>query len=417
MLGTADVVVLGLAAAFGAGAFAVWGPAAAAAGTWLPAAVVLAGIVVACTITGTADLVACRMPQQHGREVAELGALDISRADLPPGLGRVGGVAFLVARSVAAAAAAAVFGSYVLPAQPLPTAIAAIVVATAANVAGVRWTARGSYALVGGTVAVLLFAVVIGLLADGDGRIASAAAARPDAVPTGGGPLGIACAAGFVCFAFAGAARVAVLGEASRRPEVTLRRAVPLAVGIAVAVYLLVTVALLVGMGADRLAVETAPLAAVVDAGRAPALGVLVRVGAAVAAGSALLSILIGLSRTMVTMARSGELPVALSVTGTRGRPVRADLVGGAVAVAVVCVAGQAATIAVAACSVLIAYAVVNVAALRMPAGARRWPRWSSALGAVLAVVLAAALPLPTVVVAVALTAVGWAACTVRVTR
>jgi len=41
--GTADAVVLGLAATLGAGVFGVWGPAAGAAGAWLPMAVVVAG--------------------------------------------------------------------------------------------------------------------------------------------------------------------------------------------------------------------------------------------------------------------------------------------------------------------------------------------------------------------------------------
>ena len=50
---------------------------------------------------------------------------------------------------------------------------------------------------------------------------------------------------------------------------------------------------LIVVLGADRLAQQMAPLAAVVDAGGAPGLGVIVRVGAAVAAGSALLSVLV----------------------------------------------------------------------------------------------------------------------------
>ena len=58
--GTADAVVLGLAAMLGTGVFAVWTPAAAAAGPWLPVAVVLAGVVAACNAASTADLAATR---------------------------------------------------------------------------------------------------------------------------------------------------------------------------------------------------------------------------------------------------------------------------------------------------------------------------------------------------------------------
>ena len=55
----------------------------------------------------------------------------------------------------------------------------------------------------------------------------------------------------------------------------------------------------------------------------------------------------------------------------------------------VVLVAGPAAAIAVSACSVLVYYALINLAALRLPAADRRW-RWTSALGIVLSLVLAA---------------------------
>ena len=98
----------------------------------------------------------------------------------------------------------------------------------------------------------------------------------------------------------------------------------------------------------------------------------LVRVGAAVAAGSALLSVLVGISRTALAMARGGDLPRGLGRVGPRGTPWRADLaVGDGRVVAVL--AGPAAAIALSACSVLVYYAVINLAALRLPR-ARRWP-------------------------------------------
>src|SRR5690606_11835992 len=89
------------------------------------------------------------------------------------------------------------------------------------------------------------------------------------------------------------------------------RRAVALALGIMLLTYLLVAAALMVGLGTDRLATEATPLVTVVDAGEASALGVLVRAGAAVAAGSALLSVLVGVSRTALAMARRAGGPRA----------------------------------------------------------------------------------------------------------
>jgi APA family basic amino acid/polyamine antiporter len=403
-LGTADAVVLGLAAMLGTGVFAVWAPAAAAAGPWLLLAVVLAGIVAACNAASTADL-AVAHPESGGGYV-------YGRERLSPAAGRLAGVAFLVGKTASAAAAAGIFGAYVLPAEPRPAAVLVIAAVTVLNTAGVRWTARAAYALVGGILTVLLVVILVGLLGPGGAEVASAAAPEPGTVAMRDGVLGVFTAAGLIFFAFAGYARIATLGEEVRDPARTLRTAITVALGITLVTYLLVAVALLVGLGVERLATESAPLVALVDTGGASALGVLVRVGAAVAAGSALLSVLVGVSRTALAMARRADLPGGLAVIGSRGTPQRADLAGGLVAVAVAVLAGPVAAIALSACSVLVYYAVINLAALRLPAAQRRWPRWASWLGLFLCVGLAALLPLQQVLITAAALAVGWTACT-----
>ncbi|WP_300014022.1 APC family permease [Pseudonocardia sp.] len=402
-LGTADAVVLGMAAMLGTGVFAVWGPAAAAAGPWMLVAVVLAAVVAACNAASTADL-AVAHPESGGGYV-------YGRERLAPGAGRLAGVAFLVGKTASAAAAAGIFGTYVLPSAPGAAAVVVILAVTALNVTGVRWTARGAYALVGGTLAVLLLVVVSGLLGMPE-EPASAAVPTEVPDPVQGGPLGVLTAAGFVFFAFAGYARIATLGEEVRDPSRTLRRAIEIALVTVFAVYLLVGVALIVGLGIDRLAIESAPLVALVDAGPSPALGVLVRVGAAVAAGSALLSVLVGVSRTGLAMARRGELPTALAVIGTRGTPWRADLAGGAVAIVVALTAGPAAAIALSACSVLVYYAVINLAALRLVPEQRRWPAWTSWAGFGLCLALAALLPIVQVAITALALVAGWGLCT-----
>jgi len=304
-----------------------------------------------------------------------------------------------------------VFGGYVLPSQPLTAAIPAVVVISVLNSAGVRWTARGAYTLVGGTLVVLMAVVLVGLFGPGPD-----AAVSPAVDPASGvgepSVLGVLTAAGLIFFAFAGYARIATLAGEVVDPERTLRRAIGLALGIALAAYVLVAVALLTGLGSARLAVEPSPLVVLVDANGANALGVLVRVGAAVAAGSALLSVLVGVSRTAVAMARRGDLPKGFGRIGRRGTPYRADAVGGLVTVALTVLAGPAAAIALSACSVLVYYAVINLAALRLSDGERRWPRWTAWLGLVLCLGLAVLLPLNAVLATAAALAVGWIAVT-----
>jgi APA family basic amino acid/polyamine antiporter len=298
-----------------------------------------------------------------------------------------------------------VFGAYVLPSAPLPAALLVVAVATALNIAGVRWTARSAYALVGGTLAVLLVVAAVGL--SGRGPVDSPPLTSVVVDP---GPAGVATAAGLVFFAFAGYARVATLGGEVRDPERTIPRAIRLALAITLVVYLLVASALLVGLGPERLARQMSPLAALVDSWGAPGLGVLVRVGAAVAAGSALLSVLVGISRTAQAMAKGRDLPRCLTAVGPRGTPWPADLLGGVIAALVAAFAGPAAAIALSACSVLVYYGVINVAALRLYERGPR--RWIAGLGVLLCLLLALLLPLAQVLITAAALAVGWTAST-----
>jgi len=163
-------------------------------------------------------------------------------------------------------------------------------------------------------------------------------------------------------------------------------------------------------LGPERLAQQMAPLSALVDAWGAPGLGVIVRVGAAVAAGSALLSVLVGLSSTALAMAQGRDLPGCLTRIGPRGTPWVADLLGGAIAATVAALAGPTAAIALSACSVLVYYGVINVAALRL--NAHGVLRGVAAAGVLLCVLLALLLPLPQVLLTAAALAVGWTAAT-----
>ncbi|MBO0849170.1 MAG: APC family permease [Pseudonocardia sp.] len=406
-LGSADAVVLGLAVMLGTGVFIVFAPAAARAGAWLPLAVVLAGAVAACNAFSTADL-AARYPDPGGGHL-------FGRQRLAPWAGRLAGVALLAGKTASAAAAAGVFGHYVLPARPLCAAVPLIVVVGMLNAFGVRWTARGARVVVPGVLAVLAMVVLVGFvwrvspdwspggLSDADttgaakipiaGMPASSSAVDLGASPHPVGPLGVLTAAGLVFFAFAGYERAAGLGDEVCDLTHSLRRTIPVALLIALVTYLAVAAALLHALGVTRLGMQSAPLAAAVGGADAPALGVVVRVGAAAATVTVLLGVLAGVGRTTLAMARRHELPGWLAEVGRAGTPLRADLVGAAGAVLVAVLAGPVAAVALSACCMLVYYALINFAALRLPATARRWPAWASAVGLVLCVGLAVLLP------------------------
>jgi basic amino acid/polyamine antiporter, APA family len=398
-LGTGDAVVIGLGAMLGAGVFAAPGPAAAAAGSWLLAGLAIAAFVAYCNATSSAQLAAL-YPESGGTYV-------YARERLGGFWGFLAGWSFVVGKTASLSAMALTFGAYLSPDLARPIGIGAVVALTAVNYLGVKktaWLTRLIVAVVLGALAVVVAAAFLG----GDGNLGT----LPTDLPAG--PMGILQSAGLLFFAFAGYARLATLGEEVRDPTVTIPRAIPLALGIVVTIYAVVLTAALVTVGPDALATAPAPLVAVVEASAWPQLAPAVQVGAAVAAAGVLLSLLAGISRTTLAMARRRELPRYLDAVHPRFRtPHLAELTAGGLVCAIVLFADLRSAIGFSSFAVLTYYALANASAWTLTKGERRWPRWLAGLGVVLCVGLAITLPLVAVLGGTALLAVGsgvWAA-------
>ncbi|MBA2338430.1 MAG: amino acid permease [Acidimicrobiia bacterium] len=397
-LGLGDAVVVGLGAMLGAGVFAAIGPAAAAAGSWLLVGLGLAGVVAYANATSSAQLAAV-YPEAGGTYV-------YGRHLLGPFWGYLAGWGFVVGKTASLAAMALTVGAYAFPGQARVVGVGAVVAMTAVNLAGIRKTAAVTRVIVA-VVLLALAAVVAGGLSGAAASVGNLSAANP------GGLGGVLQAAGLLFFAFAGYARIATLGEEVVDPERTIPRAIPLALGIALAVYAVVAVAALVAVGPEILAAANAPLAAAV-AGTPWLVGV-VRVGGAVAALGVLLSLLAGVSRTSFAMARNGELPRWLGAVHPSTRtPYRAEVTAGVVTVAVVAVADLRDAIGFSSFAVLSYYAIANASAWRQPPQQRRWPRPLPVIGVIGCVVLALALPLGAVIGGAVVLALGAAIWLVR---
>jgi basic amino acid/polyamine antiporter, APA family len=251
---------------------------------------------------------------------------------------------------------------------------------------------------------------VAGMLLGGQADPANLAGSGP-----GPGVYGVLQAAGLLFFAFAGYARLATLGEEVVDPARTIPRAVPLALGIALAVYAVVCAAALLAVGPAALAEAAAPLADAVAAGSLAGLEPVVRLGAAVASLGVLLSLQAGLSRTGFAMAANRDLPGTLAAVHPRYRvPHRAELaVAGLVAVAVLAVDLRGA-IGFSSTLVLVYYAVANAAAWTLRPAERRWPRWLAGAGLAGCLLLAASLPVSSVLAGAAVLGIGAAVWVVR---
>ncbi|MCM0618356.1 APC family permease [Paenarthrobacter sp. TYUT067] len=395
-LGTFDASLIGLGSMIGAGVFAAFTPAAAAAGSGLLIGLVVAAFVAFCNATSSAQLAAA-YPTSGGTYV-------YGRERLGPWPGFLAGWGFVIGKTASAAAMAMTFAAYAAPqGWERPVAIAAVVVLTAVNYHGVTRTAGLTRVLVVAVLAALTIAIAAvwgGSGPDfgsfvGDGLLAS-------------GWYGILQSAGLLFFTFAGYARIATMGEEVREPKRTIPRAISIALGITILIYAVIAVTLLAALGPDGVAATPTPLADAVNAGTLAWAAPVVRVGAAVASLGALLALIAGLGRTSLAMAREHDLPPWLSAVHPRYKvPHRAEMALAAVICIIIAVADLRGAIGFSSFGVLLYYLVANIAAYTQPAEDRRYPKFLQVAGAVACVVLVATLPPISAGVGVLMFAVG----------
>ncbi|HKU34006.1 MAG TPA: APC family permease [Paenarthrobacter sp.] len=395
-LGTFDASLIGLGSMIGAGVFAAFTPAAAAAGSGLLVGLVVAAFVAFCNATSSAQLAAA-YPTSGGTYV-------YGRERLGPWSGFLAGWGFVIGKTASAAAMAMTFAAYAAPAGwERPVAIAAVVILTAVNYHGVTRTAGLTRVLV---IAVLL-ALAIAVAACWGGSGPELGNVVGDGLLAHGW-YGILQSAGLLFFAFAGYARIATMGEEVLEPRRTIPRAITIALGVTILIYAIIAVTLLAALGPDGVAGNPTPLAAAVENGSLAWLAPVVRVGAAVASLGALLALVAGLGRTSLAMAREHDLPRALAAVHPRYKvPHRAEVTIAVVICVVIGVADLRGAIGFSSFGVLLYYLVANIAAFTQPAEDRRYPKALQVAGAVACVVLVATLPPLSIGLGVLMFAVG----------
>ncbi|UZI27001.1 APC family permease [Streptomyces sp. CA-278952] len=399
-LGVFDAVVIGLGSMIGAGIFVALGPAAEAAGSGLLLALAVAAVVAYCNATSSARL-AARYPRSGGTYV-------YGRERLGDFWGYLAGWAFVVGKTASCAAMALTVGAYLWPGQERAVAVVAVAALTAVNYAGVQKSARLTRVIVAVVLTVLAAVVLAALTSSG----ADASRVR---IGSDAGVGGVIQSAGLLFFAFAGYARIATLGEEVRDPARTIPRAIPIALGITLAVYAIVAGAALAVLGPGGLADTAAPLVDAVRAAGAGWLVPVVRVGGAVAALGSLLALILGVSRTTLAMARDRHLPHALAAVHPRfGVPHRAELAVGAVVAVLAATTDVRGAIGFSSFGVLAYYAIANASAWTLAPEEGRPNRLVPAVGLTGCAVLAFALPPDAVISGVAVVVLGAAVFGIR---
>ena len=349
VLGVRGATVVGLGAMLGTGVFAAWTPALALAGSALIGALAIAAIVAALNATSTASL--ARVLPESG------GAYAYGRAYLSRPAGVVAGYAFVLGKSASAGAAALTIGAYAWPGYERIVGLVAVAVALALDLRGIVKSVRVTAVLV--AFVLLLLGALVASAAVSDAAPTAEAAVLPAA-----SGAGLVAAAGILFVAFAGYARITILGEEVRDPARTIPRAMIASFLIIIVVYAVLAI-VVVRAVASGLVLSVAPLESIAASVGSTGLEALVRIGAVIAAGAVLLSLIAGIGRTLFAMGRGGDAPRVLSQVSTgAGVPARAEISAAVLAALVVVVGGIGFALALSATLILTYYGVAHLAVL-----------------------------------------------------
>ncbi|MBW4615840.1 MAG: APC family permease [Desmonostoc vinosum HA7617-LM4] len=378
-LGVVGATLMGLGSIVGTGVFVSIGIATGIAGSAVIIAVIIGAIVATCNGLNSAQLAA--------NHAVSGGTYEYGYKYLTPALGFTAGWMFLVAKTASAATAALGFAGYLLnifgfnAAWVVPTALLAVVIITLIVLSGIRRSNIANTVIVSVTLLSLGFFIV---------------ACLPRAIEVGvdnltpfftTSPGAILHASALMFVAYTGYGRIATMGEEARSPRQTIPKAMIVCLLLTMVLYIAVATVGIGAVGADVLGsvtqqTKTAPLEVavrtIVGSGGASVLAI----GAMTAMLGVLLNLILGLSRVVLAMGRRRDAPRFLArLNREQTTPHWAVLFVG-IAIALLVLLGNVKTTwSFSAFSVLIYYAITNLAGLRLSTSERLYPVWIGWLG------------------------------------
>lgn len=394
-LGLSGAVMMGLGSIIGTGVFVSIGIAAGIAGPSVALAIGIAGFVAMCNAFSSAQLAASH-PVSGG-------TYEYGYRYLHPAVGFTAGWMFLCAKSASAATAALGFAGYLLHWTGSDVrllvlwALVACVVVTVVILSGLRRTNLINFTIVSLTLLSLLCFVVFGLsLASENGseNFTPFWTSNPDQPPS----HSFLYATALMFVAYTGYGRIATLGEEVRDPRRTIPKAIVLTLAISLVLYLAVAVLSIAAVGAETLSDASegraAPLEIVARRFEAKWVSGLVAIGAMTAMLGVLLNLILGLSRVLFAMGRRGDMPHSTAKVSNRSSTPYIAVIMIGVTVSCLAATGSVKTTwSFSAFTVLVYYAITNLAALRLAEEDRIYPRIFSWIGLFACVFLACWVP------------------------
>lgn len=396
VLSLKDAVGIGIGAIVGAGIFVVTGVAASVSGPSFIVGLTIAGIIASFNGLSSAQLAAV-YPHSGG-------TYEYGYRLLTPFFGFSAGWMFLISKLAAAGVVAIGFGSYfyqLIPvASPRAISIGAVILLTVINCFGIKKAGQLNRIIVTITLLSLSYLIFSGI------PNIEKAHFKPFA-PFG--IAGIAESAALLFFAFTGYARVATLAEEVREPGITIPKAIIITILSAILLYMAVSIVAVGVIGTPRMSGSTSPLQEVAAALEAPALGVVIAIGASTAMLGVLLSQILGISRMMLAMGRRNDLPAFFQTIHGRYKVPHSGIIATGIIILLITVTGSFEFIVRAASfTILLYYSITNIAALRQPRDQQLYGKTIPVLGLVGCIMMATALPVEVVLSGIGLLLAGF---------
>lgn len=382
VLHTPGAVLLGFGAIIGTGVYVSIGIAAGVAGAMVLPALAVAALIALCNGLSSAQLAATH-PVSGG-------TYEYGYHYLNSWLGFSAGWLFLIAKSASAATAALGFAGYfrsllnIEAFWQIPLALGLTLAITLVVLAGMRNSSRVNAALVlVSLVALLLFVAAAGPVAWAH-RDALVVELWPT---TGNEATALLHAAALMFVAFTGYGRVATLGEEVINPRHAIPRAIIWTVLLTFALYIIIAAAAIGSTDAHGLgaaAREGLPLSWAAEQLDKPRIAMAVAIGALFAMAGVLLNLVLGLSRVLLAMARRRDMPTRLATLNETSTSAPAAVIVVGTIIALITLTGEIkAAWSFSAFTVLLYYAITNLAALRIQPSDRFVPRAISLAGLV----------------------------------
>lgn len=389
---------LGSGVMIGAGVFSGLSPAAAEAGWWLLLGVPFAFVTAACCALSTVAQARSYSGADPAQECtrARMGVLPARVSASARGFGMV----------VAMAAIARAGAEHLAP--RMASLIAPVAVLLVVLVATVGFRLRGEAA----RWWLMLTAAVLGVVVATCFGIAPETSTVHTAT---GGFTGTVSAAGMLFFAFLGFEHLCSRGEhvsarCSRGEQISgraVRNGLIVSLAVVAGALLLLGFAMLRQLGPERLALSPQPM---LDALGAAATGTLrgpVSAAVAIALFPVLFQALQAARAPVRAAVRAGELPDALVRTSAKDTPYLLDVVLGVLAAVVSMLLPAGRAIPLAACCLLVHYALANGSARLLLAGRARRAADLACLGMALSVVLVMSMPVAVLLTTLAVVVLG----------